>query len=90
MKLIFIIMFSLSMLTVKPEVDWRRSFNNAYNISCCGESDCTKATNNSTGYVGELVFTERFGNIVVNRVHPSLDGRPYICTTGCFFSPIGV
>lgn len=68
--------------------DWRSKFTTKQGVDCCGVHDCRPL---ATGYwvkVGDryVVFPGQ-PETEITVVHPSQDGKAWICTTGCGFQP---
>ena len=69
--------------------DWRVTYLNEYGDACCDDFDCREIRQDvalrlrlgELAKVGELAYTP------VNAIHPTQDGRSWVCTTGCLFRP---
>ncbi len=79
----------LVVLGAATTADWRATYRNAVGTSCCGERDCFEVDYEGFPRIGDLVVVQGM-RILVNVRYPSLDGRAYMCTTGCFFYKLGV
>ena len=69
--------------------DWRIKYTNEYGDACCDEIDCREIKTNVALRLrlGELTRVGELGLTPVNAIHPTQDGRSWVCTTGCLFRP---
>ena len=67
--------------------DWRAELKNEYGAACCDEVDCREIHPNAALRLrlGELARVGDLGLTPVNAIHPTQDGRSWMCTTGCLF-----
>ncbi len=69
--------------------DWRATYLNQYGDACCDEIDCREIRMDVALrlQLGELAKVGDFIHAPVNTIHPTQDGRSWMCTTGCLFRP---
>lgn len=77
-----------------PEHLWTDKYKNSSGTPCCGETDCyeIEASVSWGARLGDLVPVTNQGvtrQVPVSAIHPSEDGKAYVCWTGCLFRTAG-
>jgi len=82
-------MVFMSEFSRAAEHDWRAYFLNQQGTPCCDEIDCREIQQDVALQLrlGELARVGEFIQTPVNAIHPTQDGRSWVCTTGCLFRP---
>lgn len=85
----FLLLIGGFLLTTWPKEtksdDWRSLYKTKDGVDCCGIKDC-RQIGGVTIKIGEkIVVFPGYEPTEITTIHPSHDGRNWVCTTGCGF-----
>lgn len=82
-----ILIFLLTAYTATAH-DWLSKYNTPKGADCCGIKDCKPLPAGSWVKIGDrVVVFPGMSETKITIIHPSQDGKVWVCITGCAFMP---